>query len=125
MEVVPNVKLKNTLNTHTVYLNLITDITAKILVMIPQIEKLRLDPELCKLVYNCCENSLSSKDKANLDLDIVVLQIMDKIFNLSELESDQVKTQITFLKNNKQIKKTSVIKQIAKFSIAWISKKVL
>ena len=125
MEVVPNVKLKNSLNIHTVYLNLITDITAKILVMIPQIEKLRLDTELTKLISNCVENSVSSKDKNNLDIDEIVLQIIHKIFNLSDVESDQIRSQITFLKNNKQIKKASVIKTISKFTIAWVGKKIL
>ena len=125
MEIIPHVKLKNNSNSHTIYLNLITDITAKIIIMIPQIEKLRNDVELTKLISNCVENSILSKDNDSLDKDEIVLQIIDKIFNLSELEKDQIKSQIIFLKNNKQIKKTSVIKQISKFSINWITKKIL
>ena len=96
MEIIPHVKLKNNLNSLTIYLNLITDITAKIIIMIPQIEKLRNDVELTKLISNCVENSILSKDNDSLDKDEIVLQIIDKIFNLSELEKDQIKSQIIF-----------------------------
>ena len=125
MEIIANVKLKNSLSKHTTYHNLITDLSSKILISIPKLETLKMDPELTKLVYNSVHNSISNKDSDKFDEDEIVLQIVNKLFNLTPEESDQVRSQIEFLKNNKQIKKTAISKQALKFAIGWINKKFL
>ena len=125
MELIPNVVIKNSLAKHATYHNLITDLSSKIMISIPKLETLRMDPELTKLVSNSVENSIKNKDSDKFDKDAIVLQIINKLFDLTPEESSQIENQIEFLKNNKQIKKTSIAKQALKFSLDWVARKFL
>ena len=64
------VTIKNTLQKHTKFYNLIDDITKKITTEIKCLEKLKLDPELTLLVCDLIENSISKGNKYDVDKKI-------------------------------------------------------
>ena len=118
------VPFKNTLAAH-VKQNKIIDEVVEIISKIPDLNQLRLDPELTVYVCNILENLIDKKEKKEIcKLNLATL-ILTKACNLEENELDPIIKQIKFLDNNGRIKKASTTKKITKSAWEWFKRKVL
>ena len=118
------VVFKNTLAAH-VKQNKIIDDVCKILSEIPDLNRMRLDPELSLYVCNIIENLIDKKDKKEISKLDLASTILTKACNLEENELNVVVKQIKFFDNNGRIKKASTTKKISKSAWEWFKRKVL
>ena len=118
------VVFKNTLAAH-VKQNKIIDDVCKILSEIPELNRMRLDPELSLYVCNIIENLIDKKDKKEISKLDLASTILTKACNLEENELNVVVKQIKFFDNNGRIKKASTTKKISKSAWEWFKRKVL
>jgi hypothetical protein len=118
------VVFKNTLAAH-VKQNKIIDDVCKILTEIPDLNRMRLDPELSLYVCNIIENLIDKKDKKEISKLDLASTILTKACNLEENELNVVIKQIKFFDNNGRIKKASTSKKISKSAWEWFKRKVL
>jgi hypothetical protein len=77
----PNVDLKHSLKDHHETQSLI-DKTTQYIRLIPNFQKLRLDPQLTILILNIITNEITQKDFNHADL---LIQVFAPLFNLNEL----------------------------------------
>ena len=105
----PDIFLKNNLDKHNIYYNLIQAISNKI-ILIPEFQRLRTEIELIKLICNIVENSVVKSQL--IDKKQLVIDIFQRVFNLSPVELELIKNGIEFIFNNKLIKKISYKKYI-------------
>ena len=118
------VPFKNTLAAH-IKQNKIIDDVCKIIAEIPDLNKMRLDPELTVYVCNIIENLIEKKDKKEISKLDLASTIIAKACNLEASDLDLVIKQIKFLDNNGRIKKASATKKITKSAWQWFKRKVL
>ena len=118
------VPFKNTLAAH-IKQNKIIDDVCKIIAEIPDLNKMRLDPELTVYVCNIIENLIEKKDKKEINKLDLASTILVKACNLEATDLDTVIKQIKFLDNNGRIKKASTTKKISKTAWDWFKRKVL
>ncbi len=85
--------------------------------------KFRMDPQLTLLV---CELIINLGDELGLTKDINKndLRLEISLYSLNPQEQQQIKQQIEFLSNNKQIKKVKLSKKIWASLCAWVLKKI-
>jgi hypothetical protein len=118
------VVFKNTLAAH-VKQNKIIDDVCKILGEIPDLNRMRLDPELTVYVCNILENLIDKSEKKEISKLDLASTIIAKACNLEASDLDLVIKQIKFLDNNGRIKKASATKKITKSAWQWFKRKVL
>ena len=118
------VPFKNTLAAH-VKQNKIIDEVVEIISKIPDLNHLRLDPELTVYVCNILENLIDKKEKKDISKLNLATLILTKACNLEENELDPIIKQIKFLDNNGRIKKASATKKLTKSAWEWFKRKVL
>jgi hypothetical protein len=118
------VVFKNTLAAH-VKQNKIIDDVCKILSEIPELNRMRLDPELTVYVCNILENLIDKSEKKEISKLDLASTIIAKACNLEASDLDLVIKQIKFLDNNGRIKKASATKKITKSAWEWFKRKVL
>ena len=105
--------------------NCIRDAIIQKIQKIPQLQNLRLNPELTLLVCNIIENSISNNGKNHkIDKKQLTVDILTPPFNLNAVEIQQLKDQIDFLYNNHQIVKISGLKKAVNSISGWFKKKV-
>jgi hypothetical protein len=93
---------------------------------IPEIQKLKMNPELTGLVCNIIENSIVSNGKKHkLDKMQLATEILTHIFNLNIVEIEYIKTQIEYLVTNGKIKAIPILKKVLNATGAWLSRKLL
>jgi hypothetical protein len=119
------ISIKNSLQKHTLYYNLLDDIVKKLSTEIKSIDKLRLDPELTLLICNLIENSITTGNKNKIDKKELVIKILTQLFNLNDTEQTIISQQIDFLIANYKIKKVKMIKNAKNFLSALLVKKLL
>ena len=119
------ITIKNSLQKHTLYYNLLDDIVKKLSTEIKSIDKLRLDPELSLLICNLVENSIKTGNKNKIDKKQLVIQILAQLFNLNDSEQVIISQQIDFLIANNKIKKVKMLKNAKNFLSALLVKKLL
>ena len=119
------VVIKNSLQKHTLFYDLMEGIITRLKNQIKQIEKLKLDPELTLLVCNLIENSIPNKNKYNIDKKDLALQVFSQIFGLSDEDKNIITQQIDFLYNNDKIKKVKFLMNAKNFLSALLVKKFL
>ena len=105
------VPFKNTLAAH-IKQNKIIDDVCKIIAEIPDLNKMRLDPELTVYVCNIIENLIEKKDKKEISKLDLASTIIAKACNLEATDLDAIIKQIRFLDNNGRIKKASATKKL-------------
>ena len=118
------VVFKNTLAAH-VKQNKIIDDVCKIISEIPELNRMKLDPELTVYVCNILENLIDKKDKKEICKLDLASTILTKACNLEENELNVIVKQIKFFDNNGRIKKASTTKKISKTAWEWFKRKVL
>ena len=90
---------------------------------IPEIQKLKLDPELTLYVCKCLENVIVTVNK--IDKKALAIRILTAVFSLTSDEQLVIGQQIEFCFNNGKIIKSSIKKVIKKSLGNWITKKLL
>lgn len=115
----PDIFLKNNLDKHNIYYNLIQAISNKI-ILIPEFQRLRTEIELIKLICNIVENSVVKSQL--IDKKQLVIDIFQRVFNLSPVELELIKNGIEFIFNNKLIKKISYKKYIKSSGYIFLKK---
>jgi len=118
------VPFKNTLAAHIKQNKIIEDVCLK-LSEIPDLNKMKLDPELTIYVCNILENLIEKSEKKEINKLNLATLILTKACNLEENELDPIIKQIKFLDNNGKIKKASTVKKISKSAWEWFKRKVL
>ena len=118
------VVFKNTLAAH-VKQNKIIDDVCKILSEIPELNRMRLDPELTVYVCNILENLIDKSEKKEISKLDLASTIIAKACNLEASDLDAIIKQIKFLDNNGRIKKASATKKLTKSAWQWFKRKVL
>jgi hypothetical protein len=88
--------------------------------MIPLFQKLRLNPELTKIILNIIKSEV---DKNEDPVDILI-QVLQPIFGLTTAEIDIIKQQATFLKDNNHIVGIPLSKKYIKSATRWITRKI-
>ena len=98
-----DVPFVNALEKSNIY-NCIKDAVIKKIQNIPEIQKLKMNPELTLLVCNIIENSISNNGTTHkIDKKQLAVEILTVTFNLTAVEITQLKDQIDFLYNNKKL----------------------
>jgi len=100
---IPPIVLQNSLLSHGVF-EMIAQKVIEELKKIPNLQSLRLNPEINKLVCTIVENTVTKDHK--VDKKKLVLQILSTVFTLTALEILQIGQQIEFCLDNNLIKKT-------------------
>jgi len=103
---IPQLNLKHSIQKHVTYKGIVLGIVEKIRTEIPDIDELKLNPEITKLVCNLVEDIIKKGNPFGIEKQALVLEILTKQFNLTAEEQHQVNQQITFLFDNGQIKKS-------------------
>ena len=115
----PDIFLKNNLDKHNIYYNLIQAISNKIL-LIPEFHRLKTEIELIKLICNIVENTAVKSQQ--IDKKQLVIDIFQRVFNLNAIEIELIKNGIEFIFNNKLIKKISIKKYIKSKGYIFLKK---
>lgn len=93
---------------------------------IPDVQKLRLHPELTSLVCNIVENSIKNNGKNHkIDKKQLVIEILCAPFSLNANEIQYIKDQIDYLYTNGKIKALPILKVILKSITGWLQRKLL
>ena len=103
---IPQLNLKHSINKHVQYHGIVRGIVQKIEDEIPELQNLKLNPEITKLVCNLVEEIIKKGNPFDIDKQQLVLEILSKQFNLTDEEQYQINQQITFLFDNGQIKRS-------------------
>lgn len=86
-------------------------------------QNLRFDLELTTYICNVVENEIKTSTKE--EKISIIINIINSLYVLGEADREIIASQITYLINNKKIKKISTHKYIYKTVGNWISKKFL
>jgi hypothetical protein len=116
-------KFKNRLLIHDKFHSLLNQIH-DLVKGLHQHEDLRGDPELILLVCNLVENLLG-KNKFKIDKKELVIAILDKVYNLTDEEKQQLDIQVQFLYDNGKIQKVSWVKLAMHYTTDWVFRKFL
>ncbi len=119
-DIFPNADLKHFLADHFNVNTLISKIT-KYVSKIPDVQKLKLDPELASLLMNIIKDELKNKDADPTD---VLISALTPIFNLNDSDIAILKQQIVYLKNNKLLIGIPFSKKLFKSSTRYIFRKL-
>ena len=93
---------------------------------IPDVQKLRMHPELTSLVCNIVENSIKNNSKNHkIDKKQLVIEILSAPFSLNVNEIQYIKDQIDYLYTNKKIKALPILKVVLKSITGWLQRKLL
>ena len=114
---------KNSLLTHASFHGLLNDVY-DIIKTIPNISELKTDPEFLLLVCRIVECKMG-KNKQNIDKKDLVINILDKVFTLTDGEKEIFKANIQFLYDNNKIKKVSVLKLAILYVGEWVNRRFL
>ena len=109
--------LKKHFNQHSIETFILNEIS-----QINEIQKFKNDISLLLFVCNLVENVLT-KTKQGETKEAIVVNVLQKIFNLNEEEIETVKQNIKFLLETKQIKKLSKLYGIGKQLLTGFLKK--
>jgi hypothetical protein len=117
----PNHELTGLLKDHFDSLSLVNRITAYVK-LIPEFNKLRLDPHLTALIRNIIEDEINGKE---INKDTVLMKTLQSIFpDLTEQEVAVIQQQIPFLQTFKLIKGIPFSKKLLKTTTRWIFRKI-
>ena len=103
---IPQLNLKHSINKHVQYHGIVRGIVQKLEDEIPELQNLKLNPEVTNLVCNLVEEIIKKGNPFGIDKQQLVLEILTKQFNLTDDAQYQINQQITFLFDDGQIKKS-------------------
>ena len=118
------VNFKNTVALHIKQNKVVDGVITKIK-EIPNLNDLRLDPELTKYICNVIKNTVTKQEEKIMCQSNLCATILIKPFDLDEKEVNAVDKQIKYLENNNEIKTVKVSKKFKKSVWAWFKKRIL
>jgi hypothetical protein len=118
------IDLKHNLKTLSLENEITTNITSK-LGEIPNLQTLKLDPELILLVCNCIENEVAQHGLKKVNKKELAFKIMRHMFEMSEVDTANVSNTIEFLWQNNQIKKINSARIALGVVGDWFARKFL
>jgi len=118
------IEFKNTVALHIKQNKLVDDVIKKIK-EIPNLDELRLDPELTKYICNVIKNTITKEEEKQICKSNLCATILINLFNLDDKEVNAVSKQIKYLENNNEIKTVKTSKKVSKSFWSWIKKKIL
>ena len=121
----PQLQLKHSIKAHVKYHGILRGIADKLVSEIPDISGCRLSPELTNLVCTTVENIIVKGNVNQIDKKQLVIDVLDKTFNLTEDEKNQLNMQIDFLFDNGNIKKLSSWLSVFRKTSSIFASKVL
>jgi hypothetical protein len=111
-----NVKFKNSLKQHDFVFSLIKKGKMKVM-EIENYQLLKLNQELTKYVSNAIEEEMIASLDQKVDKKEILTEIMKQVFtDLTEDELKILENQVTFLLDNKHIKKKNLLKLVYRFA---------
>jgi hypothetical protein len=116
----PNAELIHSLKDHHETQSLI-DKTMQYIKLIPNYQKLRLDPQLTLLILNIIKNEITKKE---FDHGELLIQVFSPLFALNENEINIIKQQLAFFKNNGKVKGIPLSKKVIKSCFRWVSRRI-
>jgi len=118
------IEFKNTVALHIKQNKLVDDVIKKIK-EIPNLDELRMDPELTKYICNVIKNTITKEEEKQICKSNLCATILISLFNLDDKEVNAVSKQIKYLENNHEIKNIKTSKKITKSVWGWIKRKIL
>ncbi len=92
---------------------------------IPNIHQFKLDPQLVLLACECVENEVYQNKLKKVNKKEMVMNILGKLFQLSDEDKNSISTIIEFLHSNNSIKLLSTRKIVFANCADWITRKFL
>ena len=80
---IPQLNLKHSIQKHVTYKGIVLGIVEKIRTEIPDIDELKLNPEITKLVCNLVEDIIKKGNPFGIEKQTLVLEILTKQFDLT------------------------------------------
>ena len=118
------IEFKNTVALHIKQNKLVDDVIKKIK-EIPNLDELRMDPELTKYICNVIQNTITKQEEKQICKSNLCATILISLFNLDDKEINAVSKQIKYLENNHEIKTVKTSKKMSKGVWSWIKRKIL
>ena len=118
------IEFKNTVALHIKQNKLVDDVIKKIK-EIPNLDELRMDPELTKYICNVIQNTITKQEEKQICKSNLCATILISLFNLDDKEINAVSKQIKYLENNNEIKTVKTSKKMSKGVWSWIKRKIL
>jgi len=103
---IPQLNLKHSIHKHVTYNGILRGIVQKLEAEIPELQDLKLNVEITKLVCSLVEDIIKKGNPFGIEKQTLVLEVLTKLFDLTPEEQYQINQQITFLFDNGQIKKS-------------------
>jgi len=103
---IPQLNLKQSIHKHVTYNGILRGIVQKLEAEIPELQDLKLNVEITKLVCSLVEDIIKKGNPFGIEKQTLVLEVLTKLFDLTPEEQYQINQQITFLFDNGQIKKS-------------------
>jgi hypothetical protein len=119
-DIFPDADLNHLLKDHF-NINMFINKICQFVKLIPEFNKLRLDPELTLLIINICKSELKNN---KFDVNEIIIKALTPIFNLTDTEQAVVKQQIIFFENNKLSKGIPISKKYIKSTTRWLSRRL-
>ena len=111
----PKFKLLNKLKLHCTYGSLVECIIEEIK-KIPDLNSLKMNPDLTKMICTVVEEICSDKKlKGKIEKKSLVVEVLQKSFDLNEEEQKLLSSNIDFICDNDMIKRISTCHKIFKF----------
>lgn len=108
-EFLPHILIKNSLKKHVLFYQSIEKLVEKIKLEIPELEQVRLNPDLTVLL--CCVVEEVIPKSSDLDKKLLVVSVLDRLFTLTDDEKTVIEGQIQHAYDEKLIKKASFWKK--------------
>lgn len=118
------IDLKHNLKTLSLENEITTNITSK-LGEIPNLQGLKLDPELILLVCNCIENEVAQNGLKKVNKKDLATKIMSHLFELTDADKEHISKTIEFIWQNGQIKKINSARIAFGVVGDWFARKFL
>ena len=97
--------LKHSIQKHVQYNGILRGVCHKLKTEIPELQSLKLSPELTKLVCNTAEAIIEKGNRYDIDKQQLVVETLTEVFYFLPKEQNQLNQQISYLIDDGQIKR--------------------
>lgn len=103
--------------------NHLTQLLSEKIQSFPNVNELKLNPELVLLVCNLVEEGVDRK--YNIDKKELVMNVLDNIFKYNDVEKKNIDDQVEFLHATRKIKKVKALVKVIHYVVSWVKKHFL
>ena len=91
---IPQLNLKHSIHKHVTYNGILRGIVQKLEAEIPELQELKLNVEITKLVCSLVEDIIKKGNPFGIEKQTLVLEILTKLFDLTPEEQYQINQQM-------------------------------